>query len=875
MLPPITTFVAIDLETTGLDPAKDEIIEVGLVKFTKDEILETYTTTIKPTTPIPKFVSLLTSIQPEELEHAPIWSERHAKIQTFVEGLPIVGQSVQFDINFLKNNHIRLNTLSFDTFIFAGILEKKLPSYKLSYLADYYEVKLENYHRALADAQATAQIFQHMLKKMHSLKPELLSYLLKIEEKTQYTWQVGRVLPSGNSSGTYKPSLAIQINFPVEEKTTTPSSIKTTNQELFSLMYQTVKEHSELLLETQDQHEETYLPPLVQACAEQGNDIALIAGTKPHPGKIESIINNLTNNSPLTVQEIKPAESYLCLTRFEYFLNQPTLTQKEANFITKILIWLPTTTTGNRDEISILSDENLLWENSSSHEEFCHPALCSCHKRTEFSTEKQYLFLMQHRQLLSHYLPSFQSAIITDATMAHDHFQSASSLRVVGKEMLALIENLGGSVLKKKKEENQLELFSVDSEENNHTTGTIDQLLFMFRKESIGDTQLIKAITTIRDQLQPAYDCTRELWKLVSEFCSSLPIDADNRALINDYLENSRWKTLMTFWSTQHFKCTLIREKIAAILPTLTEIVDGSTLLDKVILATVRFQFSKLKKKLRHLTLFFTPNPEDNWVRWLSWRADRGQYTLQLSPYTLDETIIHNLTNTRKKIFLAPALQTKTTNKFITEQLNLDPETPFLKVESTRTCILDFPNVLPSSGNPEYQQQLAQEIIKLHKTGTKTLVIFGTQPHLANCYEHLAPLAEKAKIPVFAHKIPHHPPKLLELTQSENPGIFVAPFAFFWLLQNPLPALEHVIFIKVPFQNQKEPLIKTYMDTSPNGFEQYILPLTLLKIKKNFHYAKQLFPTTTTPHITLLDERIHKQEYGKIIITDLLTTFTK
>jgi ATP-dependent DNA helicase DinG len=65
------TYVALDLEFTGLDPQRDEIIEIGMVRFRGDEVLETFSSLVNPGRPIPYKIQLLSGISPDEVRAAP------------------------------------------------------------------------------------------------------------------------------------------------------------------------------------------------------------------------------------------------------------------------------------------------------------------------------------------------------------------------------------------------------------------------------------------------------------------------------------------------------------------------------------------------------------------------------------------------------------------------------------------------------------------------------------------------------------------------------------------------------------------------------------------------------------------------------------
>lgn len=94
-------FVAIDLETTGLTPANDSIIEVGAVRFQDGVVAETYQTFLDPERPLPHFITSLTGIRDEDVLGAPSFDEIRSDLLDFIDESPLVGQNTSFDLGFL------------------------------------------------------------------------------------------------------------------------------------------------------------------------------------------------------------------------------------------------------------------------------------------------------------------------------------------------------------------------------------------------------------------------------------------------------------------------------------------------------------------------------------------------------------------------------------------------------------------------------------------------------------------------------------------------------------------------------------------------------------------------------------------------------
>ena len=127
--------VAIDLETTGLDPTNDSIIEVALVKFDEKtfEVVDKYSSLVNPQIEIPELVTNITNISDNDVKNSPKWSEIQVEVEEFIWDNPILWHNVYFDASFLENNHVDLSiNVAIDTFMLANSLnlnEKSLSTF--------------------------------------------------------------------------------------------------------------------------------------------------------------------------------------------------------------------------------------------------------------------------------------------------------------------------------------------------------------------------------------------------------------------------------------------------------------------------------------------------------------------------------------------------------------------------------------------------------------------------------------------------------------------------------------------------------------------------------------------------------------------------
>jgi DNA polymerase III epsilon subunit family exonuclease len=180
------TFVAIDVETTGLEAGTDEIIEVAAVKFTSDTVLETFQKLVKPHHSLPLKIARLTNISDEMLADAPRFSEIAPELVRFVKSYPLVGHSVGFDLKMLQAQGMRFPQPAYDTFDMATLLMPRSPAYRLGALAAAIGIAHDEAHRALADADATRQVFLHLLKRIEALDLHELSEINRLTAKLEW-----------------------------------------------------------------------------------------------------------------------------------------------------------------------------------------------------------------------------------------------------------------------------------------------------------------------------------------------------------------------------------------------------------------------------------------------------------------------------------------------------------------------------------------------------------------------------------------------------------------------------------------------------------------------------------------------------------------
>ncbi len=168
------TYVVFDIETTGFSAIKDRIIEIGAVKVENGKIVDRYSTFVNPKRPIPFKIEQLTSINDSMVLDAPEIEEVLPEFLEFVGDAVLVAHNANFDVGFIEQNcryqDIEPDFTSLDTVGLARVLLPNISKATLNVVAKNLGISLENHHRAVDDANATAEIFLkfvEMLKEKH------------------------------------------------------------------------------------------------------------------------------------------------------------------------------------------------------------------------------------------------------------------------------------------------------------------------------------------------------------------------------------------------------------------------------------------------------------------------------------------------------------------------------------------------------------------------------------------------------------------------------------------------------------------------------------------------------------------------------------
>lgn len=171
------SYVVMDIETTGLNPKENEIIELSVLRVENDRIVEEFSTLVKPSGTISPYITRLTGISQSMTENAPDIKTAIKRFADFCSDSIIMGHNVKFDIGFISTNLHRHHNLPFandyvDTLRLARIYLPSLPNKKLGTIASFFKFDTSGMHRGLKDCVVTNLCFQKM-KEMAKVKNTL------------------------------------------------------------------------------------------------------------------------------------------------------------------------------------------------------------------------------------------------------------------------------------------------------------------------------------------------------------------------------------------------------------------------------------------------------------------------------------------------------------------------------------------------------------------------------------------------------------------------------------------------------------------------------------------------------------------------------
>jgi len=426
-------YVALDLETTGLNVKRDTIIEIGAVLFQGTQILERFTTLVNPQRPIPHFIQQLTGIRSADVAQAPTLPEVLPELLSFVrpDVTAVIAHNVDFDLGFLKQAGINFHRPALDTFELSTILLPNMASYNLGELCLALGIHLEDAHRAQDDAEAAAQLFMELQARIHALPVQVIQQIIEsgqgmdwsplslfelAQHQISYSQSAGRSVGRAVSSPIapemdLTPALYDQLNNPPSEEQPQWQCVPAEHiSEIFS-------SNGILAQQLGDDYEEREgqrtMSVRVAEALHNGEHLLIEAGTgvgkslayllpallwSQHNGQRVVVATNTIalqdqllhkdipqaqallvsmGYSPPNATLLKGRSNYLCMRRLHVWRTSHRLNKAELRVLAKVLVWQANTKTGDVSELFLPNDvESAIWRNLCSDSATCTPERC-------------------------------------------------------------------------------------------------------------------------------------------------------------------------------------------------------------------------------------------------------------------------------------------------------------------------------------------------------------------------------------------------------------------------------------------------------------------------------------------------------------------
>lgn len=182
-------YIVFDIETTGFISSKEYITEIGAVKIKDKQIVDRFSTFVKPEKSIPIKIQELTGITNDMVKDAPSIKEVLPKFLEFAGDGIFVAHNADFDMSFIKHfaniNNIAINNTTLDTLELVRNLFPDLKNHKLNTLTKEFKIPLNNHHRAVDDAEATAHLMLHFINHMAEMNIHSLEDIINFSKESK------------------------------------------------------------------------------------------------------------------------------------------------------------------------------------------------------------------------------------------------------------------------------------------------------------------------------------------------------------------------------------------------------------------------------------------------------------------------------------------------------------------------------------------------------------------------------------------------------------------------------------------------------------------------------------------------------------------
>jgi ATP-dependent DNA helicase DinG len=912
------SIVAIDIETTGLDPQKDAIIEIGAVLFNNHRIEDEWSTLLNPGRKIPPFITQLTGINDHMVVESPPIQRIIPELRQFVGDFPILGHNVGFDLSFLRNYGLFRSNETLDTYEIASVLLPTSGRYNLGALGQVLNIPLPASHRALDDARVTSAAYRLLYEIGMELPLQLLAEIVRLGEGVDWLGYPafydmlrarssetisGRQVRQGYSGPIFDAynSRDFQALSPnPQQEPLDPDEVASAleiggifsrhfpNYEYRPQQIEMLREVTRALSENRHLMVEAgtgigksiaYLLPASLWALKNGQRVVISTNTiNLQDQLINKDIPDLraAMGINLSAAVMKGRSNYLCPRRLENMRRRGPDNAEEIRVICKVLVWLQKTESGDRNEINLNGPiERDVWMRLSADDEGCTTE--NCMKRggiCPFYRARQaaisaHILVVNHALLLADVatgnkvLPEYNYVIIDEAHHLEEATTNALSFRITQYMIDRAVRELGGPNL------------GVLNKVMNLLEGNLPPSDYAILN------QYVQQITDLAFQFQTT---SQSFFKSIDQFLleqregNEIGMYAHQERILPATRTQPSWADVEAAWEESELSLRPLTEILAKLIQALGDIKENLPEEDNDVISNLSSLYRRLGEVQTNLDgMVFEPRADA--IYWFEINPTGKQMSLNAAPLHIGPLMQKFLWHEKSSIILTSAtLTTAGEFNYLKGRLNADEAyelsvgSPFDYESSVLLYIAnDIPEPMDRNG---HQRAIEQGILKLCiATGGKALVLFTSYDQLKRTSHSISPLLSRNGIRIYEQGEGASANTLLENFRADEHAVLFGTRAFWEGVDVPGEALSVLIIVKLPFDVPSDPIVAARAETFDDPFSEFSLPEAILRFRQGF--GRLIRTQSDRGVVAIFDRRIMTKRYGRMFIDSLPTCTTK
>lgn len=910
----MTSIVAIDIETTGLDPNRDAVIEIGAIKFNGRRIEDEWTTFINPNRPIPEAITNLTGIDDSMVRSAPRLSDVTGDLQAFIGECPVLGQNVRFDLGFLQKHHILLFNQVIDTYELASVLLPTASRYNLGALGQQLGIPLPASHRALDDARLTHAVYLRLMDLAAELPLELLAEIVRAGEPldwdANYAFQQalrqrareqvkGRKARHRPEDGPlFSPQAKAGQNPPLGP---VKEVIKLDPDDAASVLeyggpfsryfenYEYRPEQVEMLRAVANALSWSgHL--MVEAGTGVGKSFAYLV-----PAALFAIRNKtrvVVSTNTINLQEqlmqkdlpsvrnalgldlraavLKGRSNYLCPRRLQLMRKNGPNTIDEARVLSKILVWSWDGASGDRSDLNLnRPSEKEVWNRLSAEDEGCSSETCAGRMGgiCPFYRAKQaalfaHILVVNHALLLSdvaagsRVIPEYQYLIIDEAHHLESATTNAMSFRLSQQDFERMLKEVGGT-----------------------SSGVLGHLLSAANGKArpTDYAKLMQLAGRASDTAFRLDSYSKDFFFALSEFMAyqqqgrPKSMYAFSTRILPATRTQPGWDNVEIAWGRAAETMTLLVNLIGELYKAAGDLyAEGLEELEDSAGALSSLYRRISEANLAISGMIHKPNPET--IYWIEVQPQSSRLTLNTAPLRVGPLIEQYLWHEKESVILTSATLTAAGDyTYLRSVLNAD-EADELTLGSPydyeNSTLLFIGKDIPEPNQPGYEQAVNRAIVQTAiATGGRMLVLFTSYAQLKRAAQAITRPLSQHDIQVYEQGEGAGPAALLEAFKASPQAVLLGTRSFWEGVDVPGESLSVVVITKLPFEVPSDPIIAARSETFDEPFSQYQVPEAILKFRQGF--GRLIRAASDRGVVAILDRRVLTKQYGRLFIESL------